>query len=164
MNRHFLLSGDLVYGVVVGVEPTPRRIPSLAKLGMVSAPLPLHAFFGDGLCGDRAAMAPNRARLVNVKDWRHSNDLVRNPRKDGGGIGRGGGACGVCGCRSGAGGSRSRYLRQRPVGIRIRMRRRPRMGRLESGSQLGPARTGQECMVPLEPARSLEGWSPRHPL
>ena len=51
-----------------------------------------------------------------------------------------------------------------PWGLRIRMHQRARMGRLESGTQLGPARTGQECMVPREPARSLEGWSTRHPL
>ena len=107
---------------------------------------------------------PNKARLVNVTDWRHSDDLVRNPRKDGGGIGRGGFAIGVRGCRSGARRSRSRHLRQRALGIRIRMRRRARMGRLESGSQLGPARRGQECMVPVEPARSLAGWSTRRSL
>ena len=57
MNLHFLLSGYLFYWVVIGVDPTPRPIPSLAKLGMVFAPLPLRAFFGDGPCGDRAAVA-----------------------------------------------------------------------------------------------------------
>jgi hypothetical protein len=36
----------------------------------------------------------------------------------------------VRGCGSGAGVSRSRYLRQRPVGVRIRMHQRARMGRL----------------------------------
>ena len=57
MNLHFLLSGYLFYWVVIGVDPTPRPIPSLAKLGMVFASLPLRASFGDGPCGDRAAMA-----------------------------------------------------------------------------------------------------------
>jgi len=108
--------------------------------------------------------SPTRVRLMNGRDWTHSNDLVRNPQEDGGGIGRGGGARGVCSCRSGAGGSRSWCLRQRAVRIRISMRRRARMGRLGSGSQLGPARTDQECMVPLEPARSLEGRSTRYSL
>lgn len=45
MNIHFLASGYLFYWVVIGVDPTPRRIPPLAKLGVVFASLPLHAFF-----------------------------------------------------------------------------------------------------------------------
>jgi putative copper resistance protein D len=46
MNLHFLLSGYLFYWVVIGVDPTPRPIPPLGKVGMVFASLPLHAFFG----------------------------------------------------------------------------------------------------------------------
>ena len=33
MNLHFLLTGYLFYWVVIGVDPTPRPIPPLAKLG-----------------------------------------------------------------------------------------------------------------------------------
>jgi putative copper resistance protein D len=46
MNAHFLISGYLFYWVVIGVDPTPRPIPSVAKVAMVFASLPLHAFFG----------------------------------------------------------------------------------------------------------------------
>jgi putative copper resistance protein D len=46
MNVHFLFSGYLFYWVVIGVDPTPRPIPPLAKIGMVFASLPFHAFFG----------------------------------------------------------------------------------------------------------------------
>jgi cytochrome c oxidase assembly factor CtaG/putative copper export protein len=46
MNAHFLLVGYLFYWVVIGVDPTPRRLPHLARLGMVFASLPFHAFFG----------------------------------------------------------------------------------------------------------------------
>src|SRR2546428_10383039 len=46
MNLHFLLVGYLFYWSVIGVDPTPRRLPHLAKLGMVFASLPFHAFFG----------------------------------------------------------------------------------------------------------------------
>ncbi|BBX01601.1 ABC transporter permease [Mycolicibacterium moriokaense] len=46
MNLHFLLSGYLFYWVVIGVDPTPRPIPPLGKVGMVFASLPFHAFFG----------------------------------------------------------------------------------------------------------------------
>jgi cytochrome c oxidase assembly factor CtaG/putative copper export protein len=45
MNVHFLASGYLFYWVVIGVDPTPRPIPPLAKVGVVFASLPLHAFF-----------------------------------------------------------------------------------------------------------------------
>jgi cytochrome c oxidase assembly factor CtaG/putative copper export protein len=46
MNLHFLLVGYLFYWVVIGIDPTPRRLPHLARLGMVFASLPFHAFFG----------------------------------------------------------------------------------------------------------------------
>lgn len=46
MNTHFLLVGCLFYWPVIGVDPTPRRLPHLARLGMVFASLPFHAFFG----------------------------------------------------------------------------------------------------------------------
>lgn len=51
MNLHFLMSGYLFYWVVIGVDPTPRPLPSVAKIGMVFASLPLHAFFGVVLMG-----------------------------------------------------------------------------------------------------------------
>jgi putative copper resistance protein D len=57
MNVHFLLSGYLFYWVVIGVDPTPRPIPPLAKLGIVFASLPLHAFFGVVLMGTKALLA-----------------------------------------------------------------------------------------------------------
>ena len=46
MNVHFLLSGYLFYWLVIGVDPTPQPIPPLAKVAVVFASLPLHAFFG----------------------------------------------------------------------------------------------------------------------
>jgi cytochrome c oxidase assembly factor CtaG len=51
MNVHFLLSGYLFYWVVIGVDPTPRPVPHLVKIGMVFASLPLHAFFGVVMMG-----------------------------------------------------------------------------------------------------------------
>lgn len=51
MNAHFLLSGYLFYWVVIGVDPTPRTVPPLGKIGMVFASIPLHAFFGVVLMG-----------------------------------------------------------------------------------------------------------------
>ncbi len=51
MNLHFLLSGYLFYWAVIGVDPTPRPIPALGRIGMVFAAILLHAFFGVMLMG-----------------------------------------------------------------------------------------------------------------
>lgn len=51
MNLHFLMSGYLFYWVVIGIDPTPRSVPPLGKIGMVFASIPLHAFFGVVLMG-----------------------------------------------------------------------------------------------------------------
>jgi len=46
MNAHFLLAGYVFYWPVIGVDPSPRRIPYLGRLGMRFAAMPFHAFFG----------------------------------------------------------------------------------------------------------------------
>ena len=45
MNLHFLISGYLFYGLVVGVDRPPRPLPHLGRLGFVIAAMPFHAFF-----------------------------------------------------------------------------------------------------------------------
>ncbi|QLY30307.1 cytochrome c oxidase assembly protein [Nocardia huaxiensis] len=51
MNTHFLLSGYLFYWVVIGIDPKPRQVEPLTKVGMVFGSLPFHAFFGIALMG-----------------------------------------------------------------------------------------------------------------
>jgi cytochrome c oxidase assembly factor CtaG len=46
MNLHFLVIGYLYYGMLVGVDRMPREVPHVAKLGLVLAAMPFHAFFG----------------------------------------------------------------------------------------------------------------------
>ncbi|PRW61880.1 cytochrome c oxidase assembly protein, partial [Actinopolyspora mortivallis] len=46
MKAHFLLVGYLYYWTVIGVDPAPRPLPHLARLGVVLAVMPFHAFFG----------------------------------------------------------------------------------------------------------------------
>ncbi|MEU1388522.1 MULTISPECIES: cytochrome c oxidase assembly protein [unclassified Nonomuraea] len=46
MNTHFLASGALFFWVIIGVDPAPRRLPYVAKLGTLMMTMPFHAFFG----------------------------------------------------------------------------------------------------------------------
>ncbi|MGH3824201.1 MAG: cytochrome c oxidase assembly protein [Pseudonocardiaceae bacterium] len=46
MNAHFLLMGYAYYWLIIGVDPAPRRLPYLGKLGLLLAAMPFHAFFG----------------------------------------------------------------------------------------------------------------------
>jgi cytochrome c oxidase assembly factor CtaG/putative copper export protein len=80
MNVHFLLSGYLFYWVVIGVDPTPRPISPLAKLGVVIASLPLHAFFGVVLMGMSQVLGENFYRSLQLS-WH--TDLLGDQRLGG---------------------------------------------------------------------------------
>ena len=81
MNLHFLLSGYLFYWVVIGVDPTPRPIPPMAKLAMVFASLPLHAFFGVVLMGTKTVLGGDFYRSLQLS-WH--TDLLGDQRLGGG--------------------------------------------------------------------------------
>ena len=81
MNLHFLLSGYLFYWVVIGVDPTPRPIPPLAKVAVVFGSLPLHAFFGVVLMGTRKVIGANYYRSLGLS-WH--TDLLGDQRLGGG--------------------------------------------------------------------------------
>ena len=81
MNVHFLLSGYLFYWIVIGIDPTPRPIPPLAKVGVVFASLPLHAFFGVVLMGTRRVLGADYYRSLGLS-WH--TDLLGDQRLGGG--------------------------------------------------------------------------------
>ncbi|BBZ43156.1 cytochrome c oxidase assembly protein [Mycobacterium parmense] len=81
MNVHFLLSGYLFYWIVIGVDPTPRPIPPIAKVGVVFASLPLHAFFGVVLMGTPKVLGASYYRSLGLS-W-HA-DLLGDQRLGGG--------------------------------------------------------------------------------
>jgi putative copper resistance protein D len=81
MNVHFLLSGYLFYWVVIGVDPTPRPIPPLAKVAVVFASLPLHAFFGVVLMGTKTVLGAAYYRSLGLS-WH--TDLLGDQRLGGG--------------------------------------------------------------------------------
>ncbi|GAB2925483.1 cytochrome c oxidase assembly protein [Rhodococcus aerolatus] len=81
MNVHFLLSGYLFYWLAIGVDPAPRELPSLAKLGLVFAALPFHAFFGVVLMGSTQVMGEDWFRSLGL-GW--NTDLLGDQRLGGG--------------------------------------------------------------------------------
>jgi cytochrome c oxidase assembly factor CtaG/putative copper export protein len=81
MNVHFLVSGFLFYWVVIGVDPTPRPIPPLAKVAVVFASLPLHAFFGVVLMGMQKVLGESFYRSLHLS-WH--TDLLGDQRLGGG--------------------------------------------------------------------------------
>ncbi len=57
MNVHFLLVGYIYYWLIIGIDPAPRRLPFLAKFGMLLVPLPFHSFFGIAMMSTRTPRA-----------------------------------------------------------------------------------------------------------
>ena len=49
MNVHFLVTGLVFFWPVVGIDPAPRRLPPAARMGVLFASVPFHAFFGVAL-------------------------------------------------------------------------------------------------------------------
>jgi cytochrome c oxidase assembly factor CtaG/putative copper export protein len=81
MNVHFLASGYLFYWVVIGVDPTPRPIPPLAKVAVVFASLPLHAFFAIILMSMDKVLGGSFYRSLHLS-WH--TDLLGDQRLGGG--------------------------------------------------------------------------------
>lgn len=45
MELHFLAVGSLFYYVIIGVDPSPRRLEPLVRFGILLVTIPFHAFF-----------------------------------------------------------------------------------------------------------------------
>ncbi|MFI9504944.1 cytochrome c oxidase assembly protein [Nocardia sp. NPDC052566] len=80
MNLHFLLSGYLFYWVVIGIDPKPRQVEPLTKLGMVFGSLPFHAFFGIALMSMTTVMGGWFFRSLGL-GW--NTDLLGDQRTGG---------------------------------------------------------------------------------
>jgi cytochrome c oxidase assembly factor CtaG/putative copper export protein len=81
MNAHFLIVGYLFYWPVIGVDPSPRRLPHVARLGMVFASLPFHAFFGVILMSMQTVVAEPFYQALGLP-W--TADLLADQRLGGG--------------------------------------------------------------------------------
>ncbi|WP_440899643.1 cytochrome c oxidase assembly protein [Actinosynnema sp.] len=81
MNVHFLMTGYVFYWLVIGVDRPPRPLPHLARLGMLFAVMPFHAFFGVILMNGQSVIAEAHYREVALS-W--LPDLMADQRLGGG--------------------------------------------------------------------------------
>ncbi|MGM1060690.1 cytochrome c oxidase assembly protein [Saccharothrix sp. Mg75] len=81
MNLHFLVSGYVFYWLVIGVDRPPRPLPHLARLGLLFAVMPFHAFFGVILMNTRSVIAETHYRHLSLT-W--VPDLLTDQRLGGG--------------------------------------------------------------------------------
>lgn len=73
MAIHFLLVGYLFYWAIIGIDPGPRRLPYPARIGLLFAVMPFHAFFGIALMTMTSAVGAEFYRSVNLP-WLASID------------------------------------------------------------------------------------------
>ncbi|ATY16365.1 copper resistance protein CopD [Amycolatopsis sp. AA4] len=81
MNLHFLVSGYVFFWLVIGVDRPPRSMPHLARLGMMFAVMPFHAFFGVILMNRQTVIAETFYRYLSLP-W--MSDLLSDQRLGGG--------------------------------------------------------------------------------
>lgn len=66
MSVHFLITGYLFYWGIIGVDPGPRRLPFVGRLGLLFAVMPFHAFFGIATMTMTSAIGGAFYRNVNL--------------------------------------------------------------------------------------------------
>jgi putative copper resistance protein D len=82
MNLHFLLAGLIFFWPIIGIDPSPRRLPPVARLAVLFISVPFHAFFGVALMGADTAIGGDFYRSLALS-W-VTDPLV--DQKLGGGI------------------------------------------------------------------------------
>ncbi len=81
MNVHFLIIGYLFYWAIIGIDPGPRRLPHLGRLGMLFAIMPFHAFFGVAVMSMNSIIAERFYEQLHLP-WHL--DLMADQRVGGG--------------------------------------------------------------------------------
>ncbi|HEV7909284.1 MAG TPA: cytochrome c oxidase assembly protein, partial [Pseudonocardiaceae bacterium] len=64
MNAHFIMVGYVFYWPVIGIDPSPNRLPPLGRLGLLFASIPFHAFFGVVLMSSQTVIGDNFYRSL----------------------------------------------------------------------------------------------------
>ncbi len=83
MEFHFLAVGSLFFWVLVGIDPAPRRLPPIARIVLLFAAMPFHAFFSIALMSTTELLAPGYYLRLDRPYW---TDLLADQHL-GGGIG-----------------------------------------------------------------------------
>lgn len=81
MNAHFLLIGYMFYWPIIGIDPAPKRLPHLGRLGLLLASMPFHAFFGITLMSSQTVIGENFYRSLRLP-W--ATNLLTDQRLGGG--------------------------------------------------------------------------------
>lgn len=81
MELHFLLSGFLFYYVIIGVDPSPKRLGPLARFGVLMLSVPFHAFFSVAVMSSSVVIAESYYRAL---DRPYATDLARDQYLGGG--------------------------------------------------------------------------------
>lgn len=81
MNAHFLLTGYLFYWPVIGIDPAPRKLPPIGRLGLMFASIPFHAFFGVILMNMQTVLGVAFYRSLDLS-W--ADDLLGDQQLGGG--------------------------------------------------------------------------------
>ena len=66
MGVHFLITGYLFFWGIIGVDPGPRRLPFIGRLGLLFAVMPFHAFFGIATMTMTSAIGGTFYQYVNL--------------------------------------------------------------------------------------------------
>jgi len=83
MSVHFLLAGILFFHVIVGVDPNPRKVPHLVRIGILLAAMSIHAFFSVALMSTTTLIDAGYFESLQ-RPW--STDLLAD-QQSGGAIG-----------------------------------------------------------------------------
>ncbi|GAA3525154.1 copper resistance protein D [Aeromicrobium flavum] len=81
MELHFLLSGFLFYYVIIGVDPSPKRLGPLARFGVLMLSVPFHAFFSVALMSSDVIIAESYYRALERP---YATDLAQDQYLGGG--------------------------------------------------------------------------------
>lgn len=75
MELHFLISGYLFFETLIGSAPIPKRLPHLARLGLMLVVAPFHAFFSVALMSSSTPVGEDYYAALD-RPW--ATDLVED--------------------------------------------------------------------------------------
>jgi cytochrome c oxidase assembly factor CtaG/putative copper export protein len=81
MELHFLLVGCLFFYVLIGVDPSPRRLPPFAALALLLIVMPFHAFFSIAIMSSSTVLGGDFFNRLNRP---YSTDLLADQNLGGG--------------------------------------------------------------------------------